>query len=200
VAIFALPSGILGAGLALTVQEEEKSRQMKKKEIPAAILIQTAWRCYCANGTSSVATWARHRNPPSSLTKSEKTAIQFLRNIQFVIAKRTFKTLMSPVDLQDVMEQFENSRYHLLGKMKNLQSGLDKIKKRLEKDNRLNNECLTFPSTSSPHNDERTLEEMMVRMNEKLDNQTQLLNMILNNHLNESLNNQGSLNSRRVSF
>ncbi|CAG2112628.1 unnamed protein product, partial [Medioppia subpectinata] len=49
VAIFALPAGIIGAGLALKIEEEERNRQRRKKKVAAATLIQCAWRLSKAN-------------------------------------------------------------------------------------------------------------------------------------------------------
>lgn len=49
IAFFALPAGILGTGFALKVQEQNRVKHFVRRRIPAAILIQTAWRCYTAD-------------------------------------------------------------------------------------------------------------------------------------------------------
>ncbi|KPM01209.1 KCNQ potassium channel-like protein [Sarcoptes scabiei] len=48
VSIFALPAGILGTGLALKVQEQQRQFKISKRKQPAARLIQCAWRLYKA--------------------------------------------------------------------------------------------------------------------------------------------------------
>ncbi|XP_064410507.1 potassium voltage-gated channel subfamily KQT member 3 [Latimeria chalumnae] len=59
VTFFALPSDILGSGLALKVQEQHRQKHFEKRRHPAAELIQAAWRYYATNLDRSdlVATW-----------------------------------------------------------------------------------------------------------------------------------------------
>ncbi|UXI19599.1 kinetochore protein NDC80 [Sarcoptes scabiei] len=55
---FTLPAGILGTGLALKVQEQQRQKHFNKRRAPAAQLIQCAWRCYASSINSrSIATW-----------------------------------------------------------------------------------------------------------------------------------------------
>jgi len=49
VAFFALPAGILGTGFALKVQEQNRMKHFARRRVPAAILIQCAWRCYASD-------------------------------------------------------------------------------------------------------------------------------------------------------
>jgi hypothetical protein len=46
VSIFALPAGIIGTGLAINVQEEQRALQRRQKKLPAAALIQCCWRYF----------------------------------------------------------------------------------------------------------------------------------------------------------
>ncbi|XP_023140885.1 potassium voltage-gated channel subfamily KQT member 4 isoform X6 [Amphiprion ocellaris] len=59
VSFFALPAGILGSGFALKVQEQHRQKHFEKRRMPAANLIQAAWRLYSTDVTHSylTATW-----------------------------------------------------------------------------------------------------------------------------------------------
>jgi len=56
--------GILGSGFALKVQQQQRQKHLIRRRVPAAILIQSLWRCYAADAHSrSVATWRQHMKP-----------------------------------------------------------------------------------------------------------------------------------------
>uniref|UniRef100_H3CBZ0 Potassium voltage-gated channel subfamily Q member 4 n=1 Tax=Tetraodon nigroviridis TaxID=99883 RepID=H3CBZ0_TETNG len=59
VSFFALPAGILGSGFALKVQEQHRQKHFEKRRMPAANLIQAAWRLYSTDASHSylTATW-----------------------------------------------------------------------------------------------------------------------------------------------
>ncbi|MBN3311590.1 KCNQ4 protein, partial [Atractosteus spatula] len=59
VSFFALPAGILGSGFALKVQEQHRQKHFEKRRMPAANLIQAAWRLYSTDVNHSylTATW-----------------------------------------------------------------------------------------------------------------------------------------------
>ncbi|XP_023268098.1 potassium voltage-gated channel subfamily KQT member 4 isoform X1 [Seriola lalandi dorsalis] len=59
VSFFALPAGILGSGFALKVQEQHRQKHFEKRRMPAANLIQAAWRLYSTDPKHSylTATW-----------------------------------------------------------------------------------------------------------------------------------------------
>ncbi|XP_023687927.1 potassium voltage-gated channel subfamily KQT member 4 isoform X1 [Paramormyrops kingsleyae] len=59
VSFFALPAGILGSGFALKVQEQHRQKHFEKRRVPAANLIQAAWRLYSTDAQRSylTATW-----------------------------------------------------------------------------------------------------------------------------------------------
>ncbi|ESO85345.1 hypothetical protein LOTGIDRAFT_195888, partial [Lottia gigantea] len=64
ISFFALPAGILGSGFALKVQQQQRQKHLNRRRIPAAMLIQSLWRCYAADEHSmSVATWKIHLVP-----------------------------------------------------------------------------------------------------------------------------------------
>lgn len=77
VAFFALPAGILGTGFALKVQEQNRVKHFARRRVPAAILIQSAWRCYASGAeTTYRATWnAAIRNVPQNPSKNT-TAVE----------------------------------------------------------------------------------------------------------------------------
>uniref|UniRef100_A0A1I8G4R8 Ion_trans domain-containing protein n=1 Tax=Macrostomum lignano TaxID=282301 RepID=A0A1I8G4R8_9PLAT len=70
ISFFALPAGILGSGFALKVQQHQRQKHLIRRRVPAATLIQSLWRCYAADPSStSMATWKPHMRPlrsPSS--------------------------------------------------------------------------------------------------------------------------------------
>ncbi|XP_074469918.1 potassium voltage-gated channel subfamily KQT member 4 isoform X2 [Sebastes fasciatus] len=101
VSFFALPAGILGSGFALKVQEQHRQKHFEKRRMPAANLIQAAWRLYSTDAKHSylTATWyfydsmlpsfreltllfshlQRQRNPKKVLQNSYNTLLSGLR-------------------------------------------------------------------------------------------------------------------------
>lgn len=67
-AFFALPAGILGSGFALQVAQNQKQKHFNRRRVPAALVIQYAWRAYAAHPSrQSDVTWIPHQeviNPP----------------------------------------------------------------------------------------------------------------------------------------
>ncbi|XP_074606146.1 potassium voltage-gated channel subfamily KQT member 1-like isoform X4 [Acropora palmata] len=58
ISFFALPAGILGSGFALKVTQQQRQKHFHRRRRPAAILLQSYWRLYCADlNSKSVATW-----------------------------------------------------------------------------------------------------------------------------------------------
>ncbi|ELV12379.1 Potassium voltage-gated channel subfamily KQT member 4 [Tupaia chinensis] len=59
ISFFALPAGILGSGFALKVQEQHRQKHFEKRRMPAANLIQAAWRLYSTDTSRAylTATW-----------------------------------------------------------------------------------------------------------------------------------------------
>lgn len=78
ISFFALPAGILGSGFALKVTQQQRQKHFRRRRRPAAILLQSYWRLYCADlNSKSVATWlpSIYYNRQQHLLKSvmEKT-------------------------------------------------------------------------------------------------------------------------------
>ncbi|KAJ8417013.1 hypothetical protein AAFF_G00282400 [Aldrovandia affinis] len=53
ISFFALPSGILGSGFALKVQQKQRQKHFNRQIPAAACLIQTSWRCYAVENPDS---------------------------------------------------------------------------------------------------------------------------------------------------
>ncbi|KAJ8252629.1 hypothetical protein COCON_G00219410 [Conger conger] len=53
ISFFALPSGILGSGFALKVQQKQRQKHFNRQIPAAACLIQTCWRCYAVENPDS---------------------------------------------------------------------------------------------------------------------------------------------------
>ncbi|KAI2806667.1 Potassium voltage-gated channel sub KQT member 4 [Blomia tropicalis] len=129
VAVFALPAGIIGAGLALKLEEVERSRQRRLKKEGAAKLIQRAWKCYRANHAYfELSAFFRHQ--PGDLFKVrvyDKITKAFIAMIQFHVAKSNFKELTRPVDLRSVIESYKYGQMDVFSRLKQLNSALDLI-------------------------------------------------------------------------
>ncbi|XP_059585576.1 potassium voltage-gated channel subfamily KQT member 4 isoform X2 [Alligator mississippiensis] len=72
ISFFALPAGILGSGFALKVQEQHRQKHFEKRKMPAANLIQAAWRLYSTDASRAylTATWCYYDSVlPSFSTK-----------------------------------------------------------------------------------------------------------------------------------
>ncbi|XP_060516451.1 potassium voltage-gated channel subfamily KQT member 1-like [Cylas formicarius] len=82
ISFFALPAGILGSGFALKVQQQQRQKHMIRRRQPAAMLIQSLWRCYAADEKSmSEATWKIHQIPYSPPVRASSS---FRHNASFV--------------------------------------------------------------------------------------------------------------------
>ncbi|XP_047239938.1 potassium voltage-gated channel subfamily KQT member 4 isoform X3 [Girardinichthys multiradiatus] len=80
VSFFALPAGILGSGFALKVQEQHRQKHFEKRRMPAANLIQAAWRLYSTDAKHSylTATWYFYDSMLPSFRKAEAPCSQLL--------------------------------------------------------------------------------------------------------------------------
>ena len=87
----ALPGSILGTGLALKIQEDEKTEVYR---VPAAKLIQSVWRSYSTNqNTSSSPFWKLYqRSDGSPLTQEDRSCIRFIRLVIYMKQRKRFKT------------------------------------------------------------------------------------------------------------
>ncbi|XP_068916386.1 potassium voltage-gated channel subfamily KQT member 1-like isoform X3 [Tenebrio molitor] len=90
ISFFALPAGILGSGFALKVQQQQRQKHMIRRRQPAAMLIQSLWRCYAADEHSlSLATWKIHQvplpSPPSAKLQDTDKAAEKIQSISSVV-------------------------------------------------------------------------------------------------------------------
>eukprot|EP00070_Physeter_catodon_P033918 XP_028340812.1 potassium voltage-gated channel subfamily KQT member 4 isoform X4 [Physeter catodon] len=94
VSFFALPAGILGSGFALKVQEQHRQKHFEKRRMPAANLIQAAWRLYSTDTSRAylTATWYYYDSilPSFSWREEEATGHRCLRLSQMFSNKRSF--------------------------------------------------------------------------------------------------------------
>ncbi|XP_037080357.1 potassium voltage-gated channel subfamily KQT member 5-like, partial [Pollicipes pollicipes] len=119
ISFFALPAGILGSGLALKVQQQQRQKHMIRRRHPAAILIQCLWRCYAADEHSlSVATWRVHQVPyPSPPTFKHNAS--FVSRLPTIRRSRPLSTSAQLAaararhgDINSSMENMGTTRLH----------------------------------------------------------------------------------------
>lgn len=142
-ALFALPAGIIGAGLAIRVEEEERNRQRKKKKMAAIVLIQCIWRCYKANHNNSyISPVSRNKQKSLFILDSfERIAIQFIRTTKFFIAKSKFKFLSRRFDVKNAFDSYRLKQTDLQNKVKHIQNAIDFIDTKVGvNENRINSQ------------------------------------------------------------
>ncbi|CAG2111704.1 unnamed protein product [Medioppia subpectinata] len=129
VAIFALPAGIIGAGLALKIEEEERNRQRRKKKAAAATLIQCAWRLSKANVKyNETSRFFGHR--PTDIYKFyyfETIEKKFIYLTKFFIAKQRFVDLLRPLDIKSIIESYKYGQLDVMSKVGHMQTTIDTI-------------------------------------------------------------------------
>lgn len=118
---FNIPSGILSTGLALRTYERNRRKQKSKRTIPAARLIQTAWRVRAT------------RKMLSKISSEEndvrfrrlQIALLFVAKLKFDVARRKFKDVNRPLDLKDVMQQYSEGHAGVVEQVKATQLELN---------------------------------------------------------------------------
>ncbi|XP_054165208.1 potassium voltage-gated channel subfamily KQT member 5-like [Oppia nitens] len=106
VSLFALPAGIIGAGLAIQVDKHAAERLKGKKRLAAIVLLQSMWRlqstyrCSRASSAQLKTTGAnRPTGQPFTTTAGSRSSTgkqlvdQFVTNTRFLVAKRKFRKL-----------------------------------------------------------------------------------------------------------
>ncbi|XP_049826795.1 potassium voltage-gated channel subfamily KQT member 4-like [Aethina tumida] len=118
ISFFALPAGILGSGFALKVQQQQRQKHMIRRRQPAAMLIQSLWRCYAADELSlSIATWKIHQvpqpSPPSAkLTEVDKVAEKIQSISSVVRVSSSFKHNASFVSRLPTIRRHKSTSLH----------------------------------------------------------------------------------------
>lgn len=74
VAFWTLPSGIIGSGFALKVEQKKREKQFNRLVPAAAGLIQNWWRMVAARNPNLVATWRIYRIETKRIAKSARHA------------------------------------------------------------------------------------------------------------------------------
>ncbi|XP_054165209.1 potassium voltage-gated channel subfamily KQT member 2-like [Oppia nitens] len=176
VAIFALPAGIIGTGLALKVEEEERNQQRKKKKVAAAVLIQSMWRCYKANANyQAVSTFFKHK--PMDLFKQhdyENVANKFIRLTRFFIARQRFKELLRPVDIKNVLQSYKDGQLDVMAKVKQIQRSVDRIVQKIA-----GNEQQIYGQNSRMDDKLNRLESTLAGIRQLLDKQFEAIDLIV---------------------
>ncbi|KAB0801013.1 hypothetical protein PPYR_05367 [Photinus pyralis] len=119
ISFFALPAGILGSGFALKVQQQQRQKHMIRRRQPAAMLIQSLWRCYAADEHSiSIATWKIHQiplpsPPPNKIQESEKSTETKIQSISSVVrVSSSFKHNASFVSRLPTIRRHKSTSLH----------------------------------------------------------------------------------------
>lgn len=131
--MFALPAGIIGAGLALKLDEVERGRQRRRRKNAAAGLIQAAYRCYRANVACSELGIFFHHQPVDiyKVRVYENLSLAFVANVQFHVAKRHFKIANRSVDIRSVFDSYRYGQMDVYGRLKQLNTALDIVISRM---------------------------------------------------------------------
>lgn len=142
VAIFALPAGIIGTGLALKIEEVERNQIRNRKKRAATILIQRAWRCWKAHTTYELVS-KFFRGRPMAIYKNHhyiSTAHKFLALVQLFVARNRFRELMRPLDVKMVMQSYSDGQTEVLLRTKLIQQSIEELTRRVEmSENRVGN-------------------------------------------------------------
>lgn len=96
--ILSLPGSILGTGLALKIEEEE--RKLVTHRIPAIKLIQSIWRSYATHKLSdSQINWKHYRRTDGQpFTPQDRSCIRFLRIVIYLKQRHRFKVVMGLIN------------------------------------------------------------------------------------------------------
>lgn len=124
VALFALPAGIIGAGLAIRVEKEESNRLKKNRTLAAIVLIQSMWRCFRVNNLTKI---EAKKNNFSVIDSSNKLVIRFLRRTQFFVAKTKFKTTRNVLDLDNSFTDLKVRQLKLNSRVEKINHSIDII-------------------------------------------------------------------------
>ncbi|XP_044256895.1 potassium voltage-gated channel subfamily KQT member 4-like isoform X2 [Tribolium madens] len=118
ISFFALPAGILGSGFALKVQQQQRQKHMIRRRQPAAMLIQSLWRCYAADEHSlSIATWKIHQvplpSPPSIKLQDTDKVTEKITSISSVVrVSSSFKHNASFVSRLPTIRRHKSTSLH----------------------------------------------------------------------------------------
>ncbi|CAG2172317.1 unnamed protein product [Oppiella nova] len=209
VSVFALPAGILGTGLALKVQEQQRLRQKGKRLIPAIRLIQTRWRCHHfykhplnPDSLDSTSLNPTSLSPPvapviklskkvrkKDFNKIEKICMRFVLKTKFFVAQRHFSQALKPYDVRDVLEQYSAGHQEMLSRVKQITSkvtGIEAIAEGVSKTQNESKSILNYRLCKV----EDALRETDVKLSEIMKIQTE--NKVLYENILEFLENNSS--------
>lgn len=202
VAIFALPAGIIGTGLALKIEEEERNQIRDMKKVSAAVLIQRAWRAHIAHENHLKLSKFFHENPMQIFKQHglNGMVLKFITLAQFAIARNRFRELMRPLDLKTVVQSYRDGQTEVLLRSKLLQQCVEELGRRLEKnENRVANMSMRL-ETKQNVADQRldTIAHLLETINRRLlaNNVLIHLNRPSSMHRGDNHNNNSNSNSK----
>ena len=133
--MFALPAGIIGAGLALKLEQVEQSRQRRRKVDAAARVIQRAWNCHHDIDSYQKLTsfFTQQTGDHYKSRVLENISHAFISLVRFQVAKTQFKQLARTPNLRNVIESYKYGQMDIFARLKHLDDNLDKIMNRVAK-------------------------------------------------------------------
>ncbi|XP_027203641.1 potassium voltage-gated channel subfamily KQT member 3-like isoform X2 [Dermatophagoides pteronyssinus] len=133
--MFALPAGIIGAGLALKLEQVEQSRQRRRKVDAAARVIQRAWNCHHDIDSYQKLTsfFTQQTGDHYKSRVLENISHAFISLVRFQVAKSQFKQLARTPNLRNVIESYKYGQMDIFARLKHLDDNLDKIMNRVAK-------------------------------------------------------------------
>lgn len=193
VAIFALPAGIIGTGLALKIEEEERNQIRNMKKVSAAVLIQRAWRAHNAHHNHLKLSKFFRENPMQIFKQHalKGIAIKFVTLAQFAIARNRFRELMRPLDLKTVVQSYRDGQTEVLLRSKLLQQCVEELGRRLEKnENRIANMSMRLETKQNvAHQRLDNIAHMLEEINRRLLANNVLIHLNRNSATREENNN-----------
>ncbi|CAG2103695.1 unnamed protein product [Medioppia subpectinata] len=114
VSIFALPAGILGTGLALKVEKQNRHKRLNKRRAPAAQLIQYYWRWLATDRPVSGITITIAGQCPVTyymMNSRERHAYRFIVRLRYLSARTRFRCQLNQShDLHQAIDRYASGQ------------------------------------------------------------------------------------------
>ncbi|CAG2176404.1 unnamed protein product, partial [Oppiella nova] len=129
--LFALPTEVIGTGVALRVEKMEADVIHSPQLIPAVILIQSYWRFYASNHKPlSQTTWYIPHNRVI-VDRNQQNVVRFIRAVKLLTAKQAFKTMCRKTNKHMAHKNTHTEHRQFVNRIKLLQFEVKGVEERL---------------------------------------------------------------------